>query len=230
MTPGLSASAIVGAWELAEARGPLDRALLLLWAAGAADEPAALPLAERDRRLLALRRASFGDGLACVVDCPACGAALELELSSAELADALPAAAPEVIEAGGTRVELRPLDSRDLAAAASLPESDVAGFLRARACGREALPEAVAAEVDARLEAREALTELTLSLACAACGAAWRDSLDVGAHVWSEVDQAARRMMGEAAAIAAAFGWSEAAILAMSDARRRVYLELARGG
>jgi len=230
MTPGLSASAIVGAWELAEGRGPLDRALLLLWAAGASDDPATLPLAERDRRLLALRRASFGDGLACTVACPACGAPLELELSAAELAAALPAAAPEVVEGGGVRIELRPLDSRDLAAAAALPEAEVAGFLRARACGREALTAAIAAEVDARLETRAAAAELTLSLACAACVAAWRDSLDVGAHVWSEVDQAARRVMREAAEIAAAFGWSEAAILAMSDARRRVYLQLARGG
>ena len=97
-----------------------------------------------------------------MVDCPACGAALELELSAAELADALPAAAPEVIEAGGARVELRPLDSRDLAAAASLPESRRRRILCGHgACGREALPETVAAEVDARLEAREALTERT---------------------------------------------------------------------
>ena len=88
----------------------------------------------------------------------------------------------------------------------------------------------MAAEVDARLEAREALSRADIVARLRRLRRGLARSLDVGAHVWTEVDAAARRMMGEVAAIAAAFGWTEAAILAMSDARRRAYLELARGG
>ncbi len=230
MTPGLSASAIVMAWEAAEPRGPLDRALVLLWAAGEAEDPAALPLAERDRRLLELRHATFGEALPCVTECPDCGVALELELSARELGAALTAPQTETVEGDGARIELRLLDSRDIATAASLPEDEVTAFLRVRACDIDALPPDLVSEIDARIEARETAGELSFALECAACGAAWRESLDVPGHLWTEVALAARRIMSEVAEIARAYGWRERDILAMSEARRRVYLTLARGG
>ena len=62
------------------------------------------------------------------------------------------------------------------------------------------------------------------------CGAGWTDILDVLDYLWREVDLAARRLIGEVAEIAAAFGWAERDILALSPVRRRSYLELARGG
>jgi hypothetical protein len=101
----------------------------------------------------------------------------------------------------------------------------------ARACPEIGdLPADCAAEALARIEAREAAGVLDLDLACAACGTRWRETLDVAAAVWAEIAAASWRLMAEIADLAAAFGWSEQAILALSPARRRAYLALARGG
>jgi len=228
---GLSAAATLEAWELAEPLGPLDRALALLWAAGERGDLAALPLAERDRRLLALRDATFGESLDCVASCPECGAASEFALNASNLAQALTVPAPETIERAGASVALRPLDSRDLAAAAALPETEVPVFLRRRACpSADTLPPELIAEIDSRIELREGAGELRLALACAHCDATWQESFDIAGHLWTELAAAARRVLAEVAEIAAAFGWSEAAILALSETRRRSYLTLARGG
>jgi len=234
MTAGLSPAALLRAWEIAETRSPLDRPLVLLWAAeGAGGDAADLPLAERDRRLLAVRRASFGDAMTCLAECPACGERLEMDLSAAALAESLTVPEPQSLALGddGQAVTLRPLDSRDLAAAAGLPADAVEDFLCRRAAGLGApdVPDAALAQVRERLNAWQERAELRLALTCAACGESWSDVLDVAAFLWGEVAVAARRLMGEVAEIAAAFGWAEATILAMALARRRAYLEIARG-
>src|SRR5262245_38018780 len=122
----LSASDMLVAWETGYARRPLDRALTLLWAAGAAEDqdPADLPLIERDRRLLSIRAETFGPNLSARATCPECGAELEMELDASVLADALSAPA-------GSQTS-RPMTSRDLAAVAELPTSEMMAALRRR--------------------------------------------------------------------------------------------------
>jgi hypothetical protein len=227
MTGGLNASGILAAWEAGVGRRPLDQAIACLWSSGLEGDIAALPLAERDRRLLELRRATFGDRLELCAACPACGAELELELRPSALAPSLHAAEPEIVEAEGVRVSLRSLDSRDLAVAAGARGS-VTELLRARLTGAEALPLTLERRIDALIEAREAGAEITVALACAACGATWSEALDVATEVWTEIAAAAARIVGEVAEIAAAFGWTEAEILALSETRRQAYLALAR--
>ena len=134
-------------------------------------------------------------------------------------------------EIGDLTVTLRPLTSRDLAAAAGLDGAEVAGFLRARLTGRPVdMPEEAARQIDALIEEREAAGELACRLTCPDCGADWTEYLDVAAHLWAEIEAAAHRLLHEVAEIAAAFGWSEAEIMAMSEARRAAYLDIARGG
>jgi hypothetical protein len=228
---GLSAAGILAAWEAGEWLGPLDRALTLLRAAGEDGELADLPLAERDRRLLTLRRETFGEQPDCVASCPGCGEELEFALSCSELAEALGVRPPEMIELAGGAVSLRPLYSRDLAQAVALPAADVALFLCSRACPEiDELPPESLPEVRALVEAREAAGEICLSLACPGCGSTWPEVLDVPAHIWHEVEATAWHVMTEIAEIAGAFGWSEADILALSERRRRGYLAIARGG
>ena len=50
--------------------------------------------------------------------------------------------------------------------------------------------------------------------------------MDVVGFFWREIQSAARRVVLEVDALARAYGWSEAAILGMSSARRNLYLEL----
>lgn len=208
---------------------PLDRALALLRIAapGSESDPAYWPIAKRDHALFALRRATFGDRMDCIVDCPACGDAKEFTLSAEVLMAGLEVPpAPESFAWSGGTVRLRPLDSRDLAAVVRAASPEAA----ARAlCGR-AIAEGfdpgwpIPAELEARIEAREAAADIALDLVCAACGHQWTDGFDIEAQIGSEVDSGAQQLLRELAVLASRFGWSEADMLAMPAARRRAYL------
>jgi hypothetical protein len=218
----LATSGILAAWETGAARRPLDRAMAILWAAGAAEEgdPEDLPIAERDRLLLTIRADTFGPMLPARATCPECGAELEMELDARSLAEALPPPA-------GGDATLRPLTSRDLATVTGVSSEDLAAAVRARLSGRR-VESVEAAALDRLIEADADASELTTRIICTECGADWCETLDVVAHVWSEVETAALGLLGEVAEIAAAYGWSEHVILSLSPARRMAYLARAR--
>jgi hypothetical protein len=74
----------------------------------------ALPLIERDRLLLELRRRSLGDTVRCEVDCPTCGRASEVTFRISELPLAGLVAREVAGElADGTVFRLRPLTAGD---------------------------------------------------------------------------------------------------------------------
>jgi hypothetical protein len=76
-------------------------------------------------------------------------------------------------------------------------------------------------EGDALFEAN-----LELRVNCADCGAVWDAPFDPVPFLWERVEASARRLLGEIHALARAYGWREADVLALSSARRRAYLEL----
>jgi hypothetical protein len=53
-------------------------------------------------------------------------------------------------------------------------------------------------------------------------------ALDAAALTWAQVRAAAGRLLGDIADLAAAFGWTEAEVLALPERRRAAYLELTR--
>lgn len=199
----------------------------MLWAAGHDDDLADLPLAVRDKALLSVLHKTFGPKLALVTDCQECGTELELDLAAAELTAELRTPGPETFETGHGTFKLRSLTSRDLADAAALPEAEIAAFLRNQLTDGN-LPPALIDQIDAQIQVREAQGEITFSLTCAACGAVWSEPFDIAAHVWSEIEAAARRIMDEVAELASAFCWTEPQILALSPVRRAAYLSRAR--
>jgi hypothetical protein len=69
--------------------------------------------------------------------------------------------------------------------------------------------------------------EILIDLICPGCGHEWQTAFDVPDFIWREVAAEARRLMHEVVALAEAFGWSEAEILAMPTGRRRLYVEQA---
>jgi hypothetical protein len=204
---------------------------MLLWIADGDANAADLPLTERDRRLLALRQATFGMQLTAIAECPGCSERIEVTLDTADLARLLVTPEATDIEMGDLTVTIRPLTSRDLADATRFAGKQLPGYLRNRLTGvRGEMSEEAAQQIDALIEEREAAGELVCRLSCADCGADWTEYLDIAAHLWTEIEAAAHRLLREVAEIAAAFGWSEAEIMAMSEARRTAYLDIARGG
>lgn len=249
--PTLSTQDLITLWERGPGRSPLERALDLLTVArphAPREELARLPIGRRDAELLRLREATFGPALAGYAECPRCGERLEFELDTRALGSGADPADPSgehLLEQGEYRVRFRlptsldlespDLESPDLEAAADDPDRArrrvlARCVLACSAAGRplkvDALPAAVLAAVESEMAALDPAAEVSLALACPACDHRWSLPLDIAAFFWTEVSVRARRLLHEVHALARAYGWREADILAMSAARRHAYLEL----
>ncbi len=239
----LSEQEVLAVWEHGQGRSAQQQALAPLSVAfpeRGAEELARLPLGERDRLLLCLRRETLGGQLQGSSGCPRCACPIDFAV---EVEDVLAAgrageAAPLAVETGGWRVRLRLLDSRDLAFAAAAGDLGEArrrlverAVVAAAHDGEEApsgeLPEEVIAAVAERLEEADPLAVVPLAMRCGRCGCDWQPLLDVGAFVWREIAARAERVMNDVHALAHAYGWSEETILTLSAARRQFYLDLA---
>jgi hypothetical protein len=233
----LEATRALDLWEWAQELAPIERAVALAAAAGAADagdDAAALPLGRRDARLLELRGLTL-DATAC---CPRCGERVEFSPPVGPLADAEPAV-PAPLERDGIVVRWRPPDSRDALAAAGAADAAGAHAILLARCvldatgpdgplAPEEIPPAVCDALDAAIAAADPLAEILVDLTCPACGGAFAADLDVASFVWAELDAGARELLGEVDALARAYGWTEPEVLALSDRRRAAYLRLVR--
>ena len=228
----MDAQSLIACWELGRRRHPLDRALLLYAAAAPEEDPDSLadrPLGRRNAALLRLRRSLFGDSLKSCVDCPNCGERLEFSLSADALLERAAAHALTHAQLGAVRLRLP--TTRDLAAvAAEGDESRAARRLLERLA--DASPDEAGfsdEELTRALDAADPCLDLTLDLSCPACKHAWSAPFDVPAFLWEEIDARARRLLDEVHALARTYCWSEEQILALSETRRRAYLERVLG-
>jgi hypothetical protein len=227
-------------WDAGSDRDHTDRALLLLAAArpGTGEEDLAdVTIGARDLVLLELRERLFGPRVEALVRCPGCGAQLELTFDCADaLAD--PAAGcpgdPLALIAGDHDIIVRLPTSRDLLDArgpgdAAEVRALILGscLLSARESGAEvepgALPEPVQQAISKALGEADPQAEVELALQCAACGHSWRTHFDVVDYLWAEIDHLGRRMARDVHLLARAYGWSEAAVLALPAWRRDLY-------
>lgn len=235
---GLAAADVLALWERCLPQPPGARAVTLLAHADPDADPASLPVGRRDAALLALHAAAFGDRLAAVTGCPGCGEPLDLEVDAAELAGTAGAAgdppAALSVRHGDYTLRLRLPTAGDLAAVPADGAALLARCVLAAARGGVAvdpreLPAEVRRAAEERLADADPGADLELTLTCPSCGQTWRQALDPVVFLWAEVDGWARRLAGEVHALAAAYGWGEAEILALSPWRRRLYLDAVAG-
>jgi hypothetical protein len=230
---GLTAHDVLRTWEIGARLHPIDRALLLCGFAAPELDSAALarlPIGERDALLLSLRASTFGDRIHAVVECASCRAGLEISITVGALRVSPGADATTQHRIGDRELELRKLDSRDLAAIAAVADAGIARkLLVARAVVGELadLTEADEAAIATRLGELDPQADLVFDLACSECAASFRAPFDIASFLWREISLEARRLIQDVALLARAFKWSEADILAMSHQRRQRYLELA---
>jgi hypothetical protein len=201
------------------------------WLAGALD-PDGRSLARRDAALLQLHRERFGQTLRCAAQCPGCGVALELELPVEQL---IPASVPETdlrIRTQGFEVDYRLPTGEDIASVndeRALAERCVIAA-RVVADGSpisaSALPAGALADMQDAMAVLHPAGGLCLQVTCAECGACWDADLDVAMFVAARAWVDAMRVVGEVHELAAAYGWTEAEVLAVPRARRRRYLDL----
>jgi hypothetical protein len=224
----VDAQSLIACWELGRRRHPLDRALLLYAAAAPEENPDSLadrPLGRRNAALLELRRSLFGDALKSCVDCPECGERLEFTLSADVLLERAASHALTHAQLGAMRLRLP--TTRDLASVAAETEETLAARkLLERLVDTLPVESGFSDEELTRaLDAADPCLDLTLDLSCPACNHAWSAPFDVPAYLWEEIDARARRLLDEVHALARTYCWSEEQILALSEVRRRAYLD-----
>lgn len=243
----LAAQELLDAWERGLGEPPVQRALTLLAAACPECVPDALAresVGRRDGRLLTLREWTFGSRLVSLAACPACGEALE---TSFDVGDIRAEDGPEEslsLRVSSLELTFRLPNSLDVAALASGAAGEDLGGARRRLLGRcllaargaegnevslERLPETALQAVADRMAEADPQGDVELALSCPACGHGWPAAFDIASFFWTEVDAWARVLLHEIHALASAYGWREADILALSPWRRRSYLELIGG-
>lgn len=229
----LGNSDLLALWERGAARHPLDRGALLTAFARPDLQPQAvadLPLGEVTASLLRLREASFGPQIHAHVDCERCGQRLSLTLDVRNLLQTMPNedGPTRVVEVAGLRLRLPSL--RDLAAVANEPDAGRAARGLLECCTTQGDPAALSdpelRDAEGWLEALDPNADLAFSVHCESCGHQGAAQLDPSVLLWDEIDARARALLGEVHALARAYGWSEAEILALSAPRRAVYLAM----
>jgi len=214
---------------------------------GAAREDLAkLSVGRRDALLLSLRELLFGARLNGLTACPQCGQTLEIGIEASDIHADVGKLEPELltVTSGAYTARFRLPNSDDLATLAehNAQESGEAVAIRTllsrclvelRRNGRkqrvdpsQALPAALVDAIAAEMEKADPQANVQLALDCGDCGHRWLSGFDIGSFLWNEIDHWARRVLREVFALASAFGWREADILAMSAGRRQLYLQM----
>ena len=194
-------------------------------------DPDVASLARRDAALLELHRDRYGELLRCAGDCPACGETLEIDIPVVELLPPAPSEAELRVVADGVEVQFRLPSAADVRAAVderSLAERCVtaARLPDGTAVGPADLSDRVVAAIDEAMAALHPTAGLSVDIACGTCGVRWDAPLDVARVVAARARVDALALVAEVHALATAYGWTEAEVLAVPRARRRRYLEL----
>ncbi|MBR0774309.1 hypothetical protein JQ625_05635 [Bradyrhizobium diazoefficiens] len=221
---------ILALWDQAAGRPRRLRDDALFAAAGATPTAS---IGAGNAALLALRTRLFGAAWRLRAACPACRTDCEFTADSAALAAGLaPAAsaAPPRIANGSGEVALRLPTLSDLEHLAAAPDSATATeWLLARCLGGMPSPAPdpeTLARIEAELERCDPGAVVAFALDCPDCGHGWQAVIDIAPALWAEVQAAAERSLLEVDALAREYGWSEAEVLALPQARRAAYLQL----
>ena len=205
-----------------------------------------LCVGDREALVLQLRQLTLGDRMPCVVNCPACGQALDLALHATDLL------VPPYDEAGptydfsssdegeGYHVRFRLATGADQeavamtartnvpAAAAALLQRCVVGVRRNGgsdlAIGE--CTEELGNRISQRIGEVDAQAELSFNLHCPECEKEFSAMLDAAACFRRELSQRGRDWCREVHFLAYHYHWSEQDILAMPPSRRRRYVEV----
>lgn len=246
----LIGEALLTAWEQTRELSEQEGALALLalgWPGRSTDEFANLPLGERNALLLELRIGTLGLRMDGFVNCPECGAQLEIVLDARELATGIRTQhTPPANEiAGYTTRAANTLDL--LAASAAEDEEQARAILLVRTIGvskgafhsLDDLPAGARSEqwlrwqpasvVELLLDRFQQMnesSEIRVQFDCAVCRNCILIDVDIARFLLREIDSAARRLMTDIHELARAYGWSERSIAGMSAARRNAYLEM----
>lgn len=164
------------------------------------------------------------DGLAVTFRLPACADLLALAEASGDprrqLLDRCVLAVHRTGETSAAAASSHDASLRDTAP----PDTALIGGAHAGV----ALSDEMVAAIAEDMAAADPQADVQLACTCPACGEAWPMVFDIASVLWSEIHAWARRLLRDVHALARAYGWREADVLALGPTRRQIYLELAR--
>jgi hypothetical protein len=213
----IAAADVLAACLHAAGRQP-NQAELLAW-----------PVSRRLQGLLAVTIATRGGHWALTATCTDrdCGAPMDLPLDlEAFRRDADPAHAACALPDGHSLNLAVPTGDDQIAwlAAGDAEPRAIVGRLVPLPPGVDDVPQDWLAPIEAALEAADPLTTLEIETACPECGAALSIPLDLEAGFLALLAAELPRLIDDIHALATAYHWSEAEIIAIPPARRRQYL------
>ena len=241
------AQGLLRVWEEQQRAHPVQRVLHLLalaWPEPGWDGWLHAPIGVRDSALLSLHESLFSSALHTTTACPHCGERLE---SAFSVSDVRTGAAPRPdaprtlnLQQQGYAIDYRLPTSDDLLQVTAQrhdDDDDDAALQLMRRCVSRAqrgsdeidaasLPEAVVATLGADMARRDPDADVKIAFVCPACGAPSQMHFDIVSYLWGELDDWAQRILADVHALARAYGWSEHVILALSPARRQLYLDM----
>jgi hypothetical protein len=208
-----------------------------------------LTIGDREALLLHLRRLTLGEKISCVISCPhaGCGEQMDLDLNVSDLLVAPNQhAGAETHEAlvegeGKTyRVLFRLPNGGDQEAAAAIATEDIEAAERLviercvksvrladdETAGEVSLPPDAARALQDVMASIDEQAEIVLNLECPACERAFALPFDIGDYFQRELTRRGSDIYTEVHQLALHYHWSEAEIMAMTRARRRLYLGL----
>jgi len=224
---GLSTTEILSVWERGCGQPPVQRALTILAAANpdsSLESLAGLSVGQRDARLMKLRELTFGARFTGLANCPACDEKIELTFDAAAIRPAEEMEVPAEMElhVEGRELRFRMPTSADL----MVVKNGEQLLSRCLLSGENHCSENTIRAIGEKMSTADPMADMRLALSCASCGDQWEAAFDIVSFFWREIAAAARGVMREVHMLASAYGWSETEILALSQARRRFYLEL----
>jgi hypothetical protein len=202
---------LLAAWEAGSGLTEVAQGAAVLDVLGVTSSALDQPLGEVARLAAGCYVEAFGPVFGGVLRCAGCGGLLDVAVPIEALFGAPPSAVDGV----------RAPTTRDMVAAAG--RADARDVLLRRCTTDAGLAPRVAEE---RLEVLVGPALPTIRVTCPDCGGESVGDLDVAWLLWTEVAARAPAVLGDIARLAAAFGWSEGQVLALSPWRRAAYLEM----
>ncbi len=236
---GWSDAYLLDAWERSAGLDQVARAVALAGSLSdgvPAPAVAEWPLGRRDAVLFDARERLFGARLAALVRCPACAEMVEFEADAGSIRQDPPDdPGPIELTVDGWHVVFRLPTSGDLVAALSPGATgrDLFGRCllsvehRGVPLSADDVPDEVLEQVEAEMDRTDPGADVRLTLHCAACSRDWDEAFDVASFLAVELEAWARTTLREVAGLGRAYGWTEPECLALSPARRQLYLDLA---
>ncbi len=241
-----NAENLLQVWEARHNAHPIRRALALLEVAApdvGIEAWSAMPIGQRDARLLDLYETLFGSRLESVTHCPRCAETLETSFATGDIRlplDETKLSKTFKFRKQGCSIEYRLPSSEDLLQVIATnddPEDAQLQLLRrcvieAKRAGKRQSPEQLPADVVDRLADEMArndpAADVQIQLNCPVCGHVWNVAFDIVWHFWSALEDWAQRTLADVHLLARAYGWNEHVILGLSPTRRQHYIEMVR--